>query len=362
MPAPAAIKLPSPTRLTALEAKERAQWIAFAPFVFQATRALRDSGILAALETASTAGLSQAQVVEQVGLPDYGVRVLLEAALGIGLVEETAGRYRTTRTVHYLLHDALTRTNMDFAQDVCYEGLAKLPEAVRDGRPAGLAVFGKWPTIYQALAQLPEKVRRSWFAFDHLFSDSAFPDALPLVLRHKPRRLLDIGGNTGKWAEFCLRADPDIQVGIVDLPGQLRDAERRLREAGVADRVSFHEADLLQDGSPLPQGYDSIWMSQFLDCFSEAQIVSILRRCRQAMSPGTLVFILEPFWDRQRYPLASFCLQMTSLYFTALANGTSQMYRSTTFLRCVEEAGFDVREQHDNQGWSHTLLVCCARA
>ena len=27
----------------------------------------------------------------------------------------------------------------------------------------------------------------------------------------------------------------------------------------------------------------------------------------------------EPFWDRQRFETASFCLQQTSLYFTAMA-------------------------------------------
>jgi ubiquinone/menaquinone biosynthesis C-methylase UbiE len=354
--------LASPARRTALEAVEHAQWIALAPFVFQATRVLRDSGILAALEQSRPAGLTQEQIAETAGMPAYGVRVLLEAGLGIGLVEETGDRYLPTRTVHFLLHDPMTRANLDFAQDVCYEGLARLPEAIREGRPVGLGVFGRWPTIYQALAQLPEKVRQSWFAFDHIFSDSAFPAALPLVLRRRPRRLLDVGGNTGKWAEHCVRNDPDIHVGIVDLPGQLRDARERLRAAGVADRVSFHEADLLQDGSPLPQGFDAIWMSQFLDCFSEAQITAILQRCRQVMAPDTRLFILEPFWDRQRYPVASFCLQMTSLYFTALANGTSQMYRSTTFLRCVEAAGFEVEEQHDHLGWSHTLLICRARA
>ena len=37
-------------KLTALQAKEEAQWITFAPFVFQATRVLRDSGILTTVE------------------------------------------------------------------------------------------------------------------------------------------------------------------------------------------------------------------------------------------------------------------------------------------------------------------------
>ena len=36
--------------LTALQAKELAQWITFAPFVFQATRVLRNTGILKTVE------------------------------------------------------------------------------------------------------------------------------------------------------------------------------------------------------------------------------------------------------------------------------------------------------------------------
>jgi len=97
-------------------------------------------------------------------------------------------------------------------------------------------------------------------------------------------------------------------------------------------------------------------MSQFLDCFSETEIISILERCHDALSDDGCVFILEPFWDRQRYETAAFCLQQTSLYFTALANGNSQIYHSGTFLDCVAKAGFDVVEEVNEIGLSHTLL------
>ena len=148
----------------------------------------------------------------------------------------------------------------------------------------------------------------------------------------------------------------------MDLPGQLRNAEQSLRAADLLDRVRFHEADLLAETTEVPRGFDAIWMSQFLDCFSEAQIVSILRRCVAALGPGAKIYILEAFWDRQRFAAASFCLQMTSLYFTAMANGNSQMYRSDTFLACVHAAGLEVEQQHDELGVSHTLLVCKPRA
>jgi hypothetical protein len=343
--------------INALVALERAQWIAFAPFVFQAATVLRDRGILRAIE-ASSGGLTLPEVATAVNLPIYGTRVLLEAGLGIGLLSETDSRYQLTKTAVFLQHDPMTRANMDFTRDVNYLGLAHLDEAVATGKPAGLKVFGEWSTVYEALAHLPAQVRESWFGFDHHYSDGAFGAALPLVFRARPKRLLDIGGNTGKWATACLRHDPAVEVTLMDLPGQLNNARENLGAAGLIDRVKFHEANLLDEATAVPRGHDVIWMSQFLDCFSEREIVSILRRCAAAMGPETRIYILEAFWDCQRFSAASFCLQMTSLYFTAIANGNSQMYRSTTFLACVREAGLEIEAQHDSLGVSHTLLVC----
>jgi hypothetical protein len=46
------------------------------------------------------------------------------------------------------------------------------------------------------------------------------------------------------------------------------------------------------------------------------------------------------------------------LYFTAMANGNSQMYHADVFIEFVKEAGFDVVEQKNLIGVSHTLLAC----
>lgn len=343
---------------SALQAREHAQWIAFGPSVFQSARVLCTSGVLAEIERSGSAGLTPEEVAARVALPEYGVRVLMEAGLGIGLLLDNAGRYTSTKTAWFLLHDALTRANMNFTQDVTYRGMFELESSIRTGRPEGLKSLGAWPTIYEALAELPERVRESWLAYDHYYSDEAFPAALLRVFRSAPRRLLDIGGNTGKWARACLAHDAAVQVTVLDLPGQLEMARACLR--GMS-RVSYAEADMLDARQTLPGGFDAIWMSQFLDCFSETQIVSILQRCAPALSADGRVYILEPFWDRQHFAAAAFCLQQTSLYFTALANGNSQMYRSTHFLTLVAAAGFEVEEQYDGLG-VHTLLVCRRRA
>lgn len=341
---------------SAAESITLAQQIAFAPIVFQASRALRVLGILEALDT--TGGATQAQLVSTLGLSAYGVRVLLEAGLGIGLVTCADGIYRITTAGWYILRDGMTIANMDFSHDVCYQGLFTLDESIRSGTPVGLRVFGDWSTVYQGLAKLPPHVQRSWFAFDHYYSDDAYPLVIPMIARHHPRSVLDVGGNTGKFAMQLLRADPDVRVGIVDLPHVASVAMANVAAAGFADRVSFHPADVLDPAHALPRHFGAIWMSQFLDCFSEAQIVAILTKVREALDDDAVAFILEPFWDRQRREVSAFAMQMTSLYFTGIANGNSQLYGSELFLQLVERAGLRVTEQVDQIGVCQSLLVC----
>lgn len=345
---------------TALQAREAAQWIAFAPFIFQAARCLGDLGVLAALDAARPQGRTAVELEATTGLSRYALRVLLEAGLGLGMVLESgegeAARYTLAKTGWFWLHDAMTRANAGFTQEVNYKGLMHLDTALKEGRPAGLAEFGDWPTLYRALAEFPERVRSAWLAFDHHYSDAAFAAALPLVFADPPKTLLDIGGNTGRFALAALAHNPEVRLGIADLPGQLEMARRTLEKAGLEHRVSLIETDLLRPDDALPGCWQAIWMSQFLDCFGEREIVAILTRCRAALAPGGRIWVLEPFWDRQRFGSATLALQMTSLYFTALANGNSQMYRSTVFNALIAEAGLVVDDEKNHLGSGHTLL------
>ena len=343
---------------TALQAQEAALRLAFAPIAFQATRALRDMGILEVISDSGPEGMTIEEVLEKVKLSRYAVRVLLEAGLGMELLIVSNKRYSLTKTGYFIQHDRLTRINMDFSQDICYRGMDHLQESLREGKPAGLKELGPWDTIYPGLPLLPPEIGKSWFEFDHYYSDLAFPQALPIVFADKPRTLLDIGGNTGKWTLAATGYDKDVKVTMFDLPGEIAIAQQRVQEAGVADRVSFHEANILDESRPFPAGFDAIWMSQFLDCFSEEQIVFILKRCRESLTESGTIYILEPFWNRQRFKSAAFSLQQTSLYFTAMANGNSQMYHSEDFFQCIHDAGLRVVEENDQMGLSYTLLKC----
>jgi ubiquinone/menaquinone biosynthesis C-methylase UbiE len=259
----------------------------------------------------------------------------------------------------FLLNDPLVRVNMDFNHEVNYLGLYHLEEALLQGKPEGLKVFGDWATIYEGLSELPVQAQKSWFAFDHYYSDSSFDEALKIVFdEYKPKTLLDVGGNTGRWALQCVNYNTDVQVTIMDLPQQLEMMKRKTEGQKGADRITGHGANLLDKNALFPTGFDAIWMSQFLDCFSEEEVTRILTTACKSMNNDARLFIMETFWDRQHFETAAYALTQISLYFTAMANGNSKMYRADDMIRCVEKAGLQVEKIHDGLGKGHSILVC----
>jgi len=340
----------------ALEAKTEAQKLSFAPIVFHTARTLRDLGILSALDKAGEKGLSAPEIAAQTGVSEYGVKVLLDMAISAHIVLWEKPNYSMANLGFFLLHDGMTQANMDFTADVCYAAMMHLTESITEGKPAGLKELGDWETIYQGLSKLPEKAKESWFKFDHFYSDRSFPVLLEEVFKSEPKKIVDIGGNTGKWAMQCCGYSSDVEITIVDLPQQLEMAMANAEQHGYQDRVHPFPANMLDKQQSLPEFANVWWMSQFLDCFSPMEILSILKRVKQQLRPGDSVYILELFWDAQKYDAASYSLNATSLYFTCLANGNSRFYRSDDFLEIIEEAGLVIEERTDNIGLGHTLL------
>ena len=371
---PALQKVYTKEQLSAREAQRQAEWIAWGPAVFQASRIMLKTGILDLLGE-SREGLTREEICRQTGLSDYAAKCLLEASLCIGtvLVDVDTDRYTLSKTGWFLLNDPATRVNMDFSHDVNYIGWFRLEEALRNGKPEGLRHFGDWPTVYEGLSSLPPDAQRSWFAFDHFYSDSSFPEALKIVFdEHHVRSLYDVGGNTGKWALQCVAYDPEVQVTILDLPQQIEMMRENIKGREGADRISGYGINLLDPEAHFPKGAelvkpgrhgrnegpDAIWMSQFLDCFSMDEIVSILSRAREAMAPHTRIYIMETLWDRQRFDTAAFILTMTSLYFTALANGNSKMYNTEDMEECIRRTGLKTEKIYDGIGTGqHSIIV-----
>lgn len=346
----------SPERQSAFAARFEAQKIAFGPVVFQCVRHAWKSGMLEAVASAGGEGVSLDALADSGRWSRYALKVTLETCLSAGVVYVSNGRYVLDKTGFCLLTDTITQINLDFVHDVCYRGLFELDRCLENEQPLGLKTLGDWPTIYQGLAELPEPAKSSWFAFDHYYSDTSFPEILPDVFATAPRRIMDIGANTGKFASAALAYHAQAELHLVDLPQQLAVAAQTLETAGLRQRAHLHPVDMLHPDMPFPSGMDVIWMSQFLSCFSEEAIASIVRRAAEALAPQGQLLILDTFWDLQRYEIASYCLINTSPYFTAMASGNSKVYESADYIRLCEQAGLKLLTVREGIGYCHALL------
>jgi hypothetical protein len=245
-------------QLSAREAQRQAEFIAWGAVVFQASRLMVKFGILDLLRN-SREGMTEEEVYNALQdsqrLSRYAVKCLLEAGLTIGtvLIDADSERYTLSKTGWFLLTDEATRVNMDFNHDVNYVGWFHLEESLREGKPVGLRHFGEWPTVYEGLSSLPERVQESWFGFDHFYSDSSFPEALEIVFKkYEVKTLYDVGGNTGKWALQCVKYDKDVHVTILDLPQQIELMKRNIEGKPGAERINGIGLNLLDSRTAFP--------------------------------------------------------------------------------------------------------------
>jgi hypothetical protein len=347
------------TKMNAADALLEAQKIAFAPIVFQCARLLRDWRIFELLQN-NKIGLSVEDISKKLDIVPYAIQILCESGFSMGALKLEDDIYTITKIGYFLQNDEMTKVNMDYNHDVNYKGIFYLDEALISGKPVGLhQTFSKdEETIYPILTKLPKKVKDSWFNFDHFYSDAAFVDLVKIMSKKGIKNLLEPGGNTGKWSIALTKSSLETTVTILDHQGQIDIALENAKANGVGERINGIAIDLLDHSVPFPKDYDGVWMSQFLDCFPPADIIELLKRSKEALTEDGRVYIVEPFWDRQSHEIGSYCLINTSPYFTALANGTSKIYRASEMKRFVNEAGLEIEEEINGLGFGHTLMIC----
>ena len=336
-----------------IEALSSAQELAFAPLTFQAISSLLDFKILEYLDK-SPATISK--VCSALNIKEYVVKTLFQVAQSVNIIKNTNGQYSTTKKGKAFLYDDTTIANFNFVKDVCYLGASELTNSFKDEKPRGLQKFiGNYPTIYPALTLLPEKMKESWYKFDHLYSDNCF-DIIFKIIYAQFSKIYDIGGNTGKFERVCLKNNPNIDITMLDLPANISFIMNDKELTGC----KFYPIDVLEQNVKYPQIENSaILMSQFLDCFSKEQITKILKDLYKTIDKDSKIFILEPFIDNQIFDAARLSLVHTSLYFTCMANGISKMYEQTEMEELLKSSGFIIEKTHNNIGsFDYTLLEC----
>jgi predicted O-methyltransferase YrrM len=110
-----------------------------------------------------------------------------------------------------------------------------------------------------------------------------------------PRRILEIGTNIGYSVVVMGRACPDARIETIEIDAAtLRSAEEFAREAGLAERVTFHRGAALDVLARLEGPWDFV----FIDCV-KTEYSDYLALVRDRVTPGGVIFVDNLLWGGQ---------------------------------------------------------------
>lgn len=308
---------------SAVEALVDAQKIVFSPMIFQTIGTMLDLGILKLIDKKP---ISANLIMEELQISEYAVNTILESAQVFGVVDcDKEGLFSVTKLGKSFLYDQMTIVNFNFIRNCCYLGASEMTESFLREKPMGLKKFYKdGDTIYPLLPQMSEIFKKSWYEFDNYYSDNCFEEVYNIIASQHPEKFFDIGGNTGGFEKVCLVKNPNIDISILDLKANIEVVSKNSQ----LKKCKFYSVNMLEEEPNLPKISGAVLMSQFLDCFSKAQIKRILENIKKSADKETKVYILEPFTDNQYFEASKLSLIEISLYFTCMANGNSKMYKN----------------------------------
>ena len=109
---------------------------------------------------------------------------------------------------------------------------------------------------------------------------------------------MDVGGGLGTFSAAFCRHYPKLRATLVEHPHVLPLARRAIVESGMARKVQIVGADFSRDA--LPQGFDTVFISNVLHAHGVAVNHSLLRKVQRCLNPHGQLIIRDVFMNRQR--------------------------------------------------------------
>ena len=218
-----------------------------------------------------------------------GARMLLDGLVALELVAKEAGWYEN----RLIANTCLVAESEGYQGNIIshkangWAAWAQLPAAVKSGQA---------PASIQE-EDTAEERRAYILGMDDLGRHSA-RDIAKRVDLSPYKRFLDAGGGPGSYSIAFLQRHPEMTAALLDRPDVLPIAREQAAKAGVEDRITFVEGDLVADDLGGP--FDLILLSNVVHIFGPEANENLTARCAKALASGGLLIIKDFITDDDR--------------------------------------------------------------
>lgn len=233
---------------------------------------------------------SSQDLARELGADAGALHRFLRMLVVLGVLDQSAdGLFGLAAMGEFLRsdHPHSQKARLIYIGEVGYRAALGTLHAVTTGEPAFDHVFGRsFFTFFEERPEIgdifnglmaesiDERIRAVVAGFD--FSDA--------------HRVVDVGGGSGALITAILAANAHVRGGIFDLPAVIGDAERRMQEIGLADRVDLTAGDFFED--PIPAGASIYILSNIIHDWDDERSIRILQNCARAMRGGGRLMIV----------------------------------------------------------------------
>jgi acetylserotonin N-methyltransferase len=217
---------------------------------------------------------------------------LLDACVGLQLLEKGGDRYENTRaSTTYLTKNSPHRLTgyINYSNDVMWKLWTNLDDAVRDGSHRWKQTFGWDGPIFSHFFK-SEDARREFLMGMHGYGLISSPHVASAFDLSRFRTLVDLGGATGHLAIAACQRYPDLRAIVFDLPDVLPLAREIVSASPVSNRISIVAGDFFND--PLPAA-DLFALGRILHDWTEEKILKLLARIHARLPQDGTVLIAE---------------------------------------------------------------------
>jgi len=277
---------------------------------------------------------SSAEIAKATSANEDAMYRLLRALSNVGIFTERPGRqFELTELGQYLRSD-VPGTLRGFARfvgfDPSWRAWGHLLHSVRTGEPAFDHVFGM--TSFEHAAKNPAAAAVFNDAMTSISAMEAMAVAMACDFRGI-RKLVEVGGGHGLLLATILKANPEMEGVLFEMPHAIEGAKSLFQKEGVADRCKVLSGDFFES---VPEGGDAYIMKHIVHDWDDERSVKILRNCHHAMRPQGKLFVVDAVLPQPNEPHFGKLLDLEMLVLTQGGRERTEQ----DFRKLYEAAGF----------------------